>query len=251
MRRRTSVRLAAIVAWSMFGASAVAGCRAGAGETGVGMDENLIAWARSVKARRPVAPGVPTMPVLWLFTDARRLPDPRPAARRLPAGLCGIVLRHDGEPRRAELGRDLARICRGRRLALTVAGDARLAYALKAGVHLRGGRRTLPRDPARGKRTLFPGRWNLGRWNTASAHTIAELARAGRTADLVFLSPTFPTGSHPGRRGIGLFTWAALARRARLPVLALGGIDGATARRLPRRFCTGAGAIGALYDALA
>jgi thiamine-phosphate pyrophosphorylase len=203
-----------------------------------GMDENLIAWAKSVKARRPFATAAP---VLWLFTDAQRLPDPRPAARRLPAGWCGVVLRLDGEPHRAKLGRDLARICRERRLALTVAGDARLAYALKAGLHLRGGRRALPRGPSRGNRTLL-----LGRWDTASAHTMAELARGGRAADLVFLSPIFPTDSHPGRRGIGLFAWAALARRVRLPVLALGGVDGATARRLPRRFCAGAGAIGAL-----
>jgi len=210
-------------------------------DTGVAMDENLIAWARSVKARRR---GRNAAPVLWLFTDARRLPDPRPAARRLPAGLCGIVLRHDGEPDRAALGRDLARICRARRLALTVAGDVRLACALGAGLHLRGGRRALIRPPGTGS----PAR-GIGRWTTSSAHGAADLIRAGGVADLVFLAPAFPTASHPGQPAIGVLRWSALARRARLPVLALGGVDGATAQRLPRRVCAGAGAIRALGSA--
>ena len=69
-------------------------------------------------------PGGSDAAPLWLFTDARRLPDPRPSVARLPRGLAGVVLRHDGEPGRAALGRDLARICRARRLVLVVAGDA-------------------------------------------------------------------------------------------------------------------------------
>src|ERR1041384_7766902 len=98
------------------------------------MDSRLLAWAFASRRRGP------KLPRLWLFTDARRLPDPRPAIARLPRGLAGVVLRHDAEPGRAMLGRDIARICRARRLALVVAGDARLAAVLGAGVHLRGGR---------------------------------------------------------------------------------------------------------------
>src|SRR6516165_3396817 len=101
------------------------------------MDAQLLSWARAASARQGLVGRVPR---LWLFTDARRVPDPRPAAMRLPCGVGGIVLRHDGEPGRRALGVDLARICRARRLALVVAGDARLAAALKAGVHLRAGR---------------------------------------------------------------------------------------------------------------
>ena len=72
----------------------------------------------------------------------RCAPIARSAARwrGLPRGLAGVVLRHDGEPGRAALGRELAEICRSRRLALVVAGDVRLAAALGAGVHLRAGR---------------------------------------------------------------------------------------------------------------
>ncbi|MBV9757721.1 MAG: thiamine phosphate synthase [Alphaproteobacteria bacterium] len=195
------------------------------------MDQRLVAWARAVKARRARA-GERGPPVLWLFTDAARLPDPMPAAARLPKGLCGVVFRHDGVSSREALGRALARICRARRLALVVAGDARLAARLRAGLHLRRGRRTRLRP-----RGLL----------TSSAHDRRELARARRAgAGLVFLGPVFPTASHPGARTLGPRRWAALARAGRLPALALGGIDGAAARALPRRFCAGAAAIGAL-----
>jgi thiamine-phosphate pyrophosphorylase len=196
------------------------------------MDARLIAWARAVKARRTRRRG--DLPVLWLFTDQRRLADPRPSVARLPRGLAGVVLRHDGDPHRAELGHALVRICRARRLALVVAGDVRLAAALRAGVHLRGGRWP---GHARTRRGLV----------TSSAHDPVELRRAWRAgAKLAFLSPAFPTSSHPEAVGLGPARWSRLARGARLPVAALGGIDHATVRRLPIRLCHGVGAIGAL-----
>jgi thiamine-phosphate pyrophosphorylase len=169
-----------------------------------------------------------------LFTDARRLVDPLAAVARLPRGLAGVVLRHDNEPGRAALGREVARLCRARRLALVVAGDVRLAAALGAGVHLRGGR--------------WPGVVRLRRGPvTSSAHSLPELRRAARAgAALAFLSPAFATASHPGVVALGPVRWAGLARRARLPVLALGGVTGESARGLPRSLCGGAGAIGAL-----
>lgn len=163
------------------------------------------------------------MPVLWLFTDPQRLPDPRRAASALPRGLCGVVLRHDD----AALGHDLARICRVRRNALVVAGNWRLAAALGAGVHLRRG--------------IGPGRGGLV---TSSAHNRVELHRARRAgATLVFLSPVFATASHVGAAGLGVTRWAAMARGGN--VAGLGGIDGGSVRRLPR-FCRAVGAIGAL-----
>lgn len=193
-------------------------------------DPALIAWGRALHARRTDR----RLPVLWLFTDTRRLPDPRPAARRLPAGLSGVVLRHDDHPDRLAIGQDLARICRQRRLVLVVAGDSRLATRLGAGVHLRGGFH--PGLPLRARPESVV---------TSSAHDPAQLRRARRQgADLVFLSPAFPTLSHPGEPALGAARWMMMAREAGLPVAALGGIDGRTIRRL--RHCAGAAAIGAL-----
>ncbi|HSU05101.1 MAG TPA: thiamine phosphate synthase, partial [Acetobacteraceae bacterium] len=128
-------------------------------------------------------------PPLWLFTDSRRLPDPCAAVARLPIGLCGVVLRHDGEPGRVKLARRLARICQARRLKLVVAGDARLAARIGAGVHLRGGYWPGPVRPRRGLLT-------------SSAHSVKELRRAAIAGtDAVFLSPVFATASHPDARG--------------------------------------------------
>jgi thiamine-phosphate pyrophosphorylase len=149
---------------------------------------------------------------------------------RLPAGLAGVVLRDDGA-NRAVLARAIARLCRARRLSLAVAGDWRLAASLGAGLHVRGGRR-----PAGAPRWLAVV--------TSSAHGVVELRRATRLGALAFLSPAFPTASHPGAAGLGPCRWGLMARRAGGPVAGLGGVDGRSVRRLPG--CAGAGAIGAL-----
>ena len=144
------------------------------------------------------------------------------------------MLRHDDDPSRSALGRDLARICRARRLVLVVAGDVRLACALRAGVHLRAGRWPAPLRPGRGM-------------VTSSAHDPREMARARRSgAGLAFLSPAFATASHPAARGLGSLRWNRMAAGAGLVVAALGGIDGRAVRRLTRRYCCAIGAIGGL-----
>lgn len=195
------------------------------------IDRKLLEWGRAVKARRPGGP-----PTLWYFTDERRFPDPIPAIRSLPPGLCGVVFRHDGCPSRAELGEAVSRLCRARRLALVVAGDPILANRLKAGVHLRNG-------VSVGSRRLLTPRAAL---LTSSAHDIVSCRRAvRRNARVIFLSPVFPTLSHEGAAALGPARWAQIARFAGTRAAALGGVTGAAARRLPR-FCIGAGAIGAL-----
>jgi thiamine-phosphate pyrophosphorylase len=192
------------------------------------MDQRLVAWARAVKARRRQK-----LPTLWLFTDPNRPRDALLAARHLPPGLCGIVFRPDATPNGLTLARGLARLCRARHLALTIAGDWRLAAAAGTGQHLRLARKERARLTARPI--------------TASAHNLREArasARAGAT--LIFLSPAFPTPTHPGAPALGPIRFAAIARRCALPVLALGGIDGHAARRLSGTGCAGAGAIRAL-----
>ncbi|MDE1895851.1 MAG: thiamine phosphate synthase [Rhodospirillales bacterium] len=191
------------------------------------MDSRLIAWGRVVKRRRA------GLPPLWFFTDEYRTPDPLPIIKRLPVGLCGVVFRHDSHPDRARLACAVARICRARRLVLIIAGDARLAAALGAGLHLRGG------TPAKGgKRGL----------RSASAHDAAQLAKARLAGvDLVFISPVFPTASHPGAHWLGVLGWLKLARQAgRAKPCGLGGITGQRVRVLPPR-CAGAGAIEAFF----
>ena len=208
------------------------------------MDHRLVAWAREVKARqrrlaRP-ARNLPAfgIPVLWLFTDALRLPDPRPVIDALPRRLCGVVFRHDGVAGRAVLAKAVARQCRQLAIPLVIAGDARLAAAIGAGVHLRAARRAADQGSTRWlKSTALV---------TGSAHSAVDMRRARMMgADAVFLSPVLPTRSHPGAPALGVVRWAALTRFAREAGMALGGVEGRMTRRLPR-WCRGAGAIGAL-----
>jgi thiamine-phosphate pyrophosphorylase len=189
------------------------------------MDLKLLSWG--LRPNR--------LPRLWLFTDSGRLPNPRASIAALPRGKAGVVLRHDGDRGRLALGWDVARICRTRRLMLVVAGDARLAARLHAGVHLRGGH--------------WPGPLRPRGLVSSSAHSVSDIRRARRAgASLVFLSPAFPTASHADAPALGPLRWAAMARRggAGSAIAALGGIDGRSVKRLPRDLCQAVGAIGAL-----
>ncbi|GGG31734.1 hypothetical protein GCM10010964_19640 [Caldovatus sediminis] len=187
----------------------------------------------------------PRLPALWLVSDPVRLPDPVPAAARLPRrGAAGVLARGLAPPVLARL----ARLARGRGLVLLVAGDGRAALRLRAGLHLPERRASTGLLPfLRARRAGAP--W--ARLSLAAHGGAAGAARVRRLgADLAFLSPAFPTASHPGQPALGPLRWAALARR--LPrggrAAALGGVGPATVRRLPRARLLGLAAIGALTD---
>ena len=149
-----------------------------------------------------------------------RVPDLAAAVAALPRGLCGVVFRPEGYP--PGLAPRIARLCRDRRLWLTVASGP---------------------VPAGAGRHLRRGRGRAGAFATASAHDRAEVLRARRAgAALVFLSPLFPTASHPGGAWLGPLRWARAAHG--VPAAALGGVDGRNLRRVPG--AVAAGAIGAL-----
>lgn len=147
-----------------------------------------------------------------------------------------MVLRHDSHPTRALLARQIARLCRARGLQLVIAGDAQLARALRVGLHLRGG--------AGGR----PVGWHGGLLS-ASAHNPAQLRQARRAGvEMVFLSPVFPTRSHPGEAVLGAAGWRRLAAQAGgVKPYALGGLTGQTVWQLGPA-CAGLGAIAAFYE---
>ncbi|QJU57243.1 thiamine phosphate synthase [Sphingomonas sp. AP4-R1] len=162
-------------------------------------------------ARQPV-------PTLWLMTDERADAALERVLHRLPRG-AGIVFRHHATPhgqRRARFDR-VRRIARARGLVLILAGDPRDAIGWRAdGWHGRGSRR-LPRLMLR----------------TAPVHDLREMETARRAgADLVFVSPVFPTRSHPGAATLGPIGFARIAREAGIRVIALGGMSARRYRRL-------------------
>lgn len=133
--------------------------------------------------------------------------------------------------------RSLAALCRRQRLLLFVGGDGRAALRLRAGLHV----------PERGATGLLPFLRGRGPLSVA-VHGRAGSARGRRLrADTALISPIFPTVSHPGGRALGPHGWAWLARHAGRPAVALGGVNGATARRVPR-LAVGFAAIGGLNE---
>jgi len=133
-------------------------------------------------------------------------------------------------------GRGLRRIARQRGVLFLVAGDPQLAAAVGAdGLHLpEGVARHGVLAPALLWRATGTGN---GRWLSVACHGVRALGRARALgADAALLSPVFVTASHPGARGLGAVSFARMAqmaRRAGLPVVALGGVTTATALRLP------------------
>ncbi len=137
-------------------------------------------------------------------------------------------------------GRRLAQLARARGVMFLVGADVSLATALKAdGVHL----------PERS--VGQPGRVLALRdrfFVTAAAHSWPAVLRARRTGvDAVIVSPVFASRSAPSRPPLGVLLFATMAREARLPVYALGGVNSKSVRLL-----LGSGAAGvAVIDALA
>ncbi len=168
------------------------------------------------------------LPKIFLVTDGLRQSDPLPALRKLPP-LVGVLFRHYESPRREALARSVAKIARSRRLVLIIAKDWRLAARVNAdGVHL-------PESLARGGRNAPIRGWcrRRGKFLTMACHSRRALGFARRlSADAAFLSPVFPTASHPEAEGMGVVRFARHARGAGLPVLALGGVTERWEKRL-------------------
>lgn len=150
-------------------------------------------------------------PTMWLMTDPRFGDDLLPAIRRLPFG-AGVVFRHyhlEAEARRKLFGQ-VRKVCRQRGHFLILAGPEADAVRWGAdGFHSRAGLSgsALPRS--------------------APVHNRAELHEARRNrADLVFISPLFPTASHADGKALGRLAFNTLAKHAgKAAVIALGGMD--------------------------
>ena len=149
------------------------------------------------------------LPRFWLMTDERQGEALWLALERVPEG-GGVVFRHYRLPARdrRQLFDQVRSVARRRRLVLLV-GGAPLSGG--DGVH---------------------GRRGAG-LRSYSAHNLSELKAAERSgADLVFLSPVFATRSHPGARSLGPGRFALLAHQAKVPVIALGGMNAERFRTL-------------------
>jgi thiamine-phosphate pyrophosphorylase len=159
-------------------------------------------------------------PDLWLLSDERNDAALEDALRSLPRG-SGFIYRHYHLPdaERAARWFDLRAVARARGHVMVLADSSLTARAWGA-------------DGIYGApRALYPTTNDL--LTLATAHDLAEIGLANRLrADAVLLSPAFPTRSHPDTATLGPLRFRLLARHAHMPVIALGGMNPVTARRL-------------------
>lgn len=133
------------------------------------------------------------------MTDERLGDALIPAIRALPPG-AGVVFRHYDLPRaeRYRLFLTVRRLAAARRLRISAAGEL-------PGVESHGGRRAL----------------------THAAHDRREAIRGVRAgAAWLFVSPVYPTRSHPGARSLGVRRAADIGRGLGAERVALGGMTG-------------------------
>lgn len=164
------------------------------------------------------------LPPMFFVTDPVRTPDPVSVAERLPRG-AGVIYRAFGAADASAVALALRRVAKRRGLVLLIGADAALAARAGAdGVHLP------ERDLRRGRRLRqqHPDWLIIG-----AAHSTRALSAAGAAGlDAALVSAVFPSNSTSAKRALTPVRFAQLTAKARLPVYALGGVQGATARRL-------------------
>ena len=160
-----------------------------------------------------------SLPDLWLISDARNDAVLEDALARLPRG-SGFIYRHYHLPPDERLARflELGRKARSRDHLVVLSGNTELATAWGAdGIY--GASQTLRQRP--------------GMLRLATVHSLREMGQANAVgADAALISPVFATRSHADARPLGPLQFRAIAARAAMPVIALGGMDATKASRL-------------------
>ncbi len=160
-----------------------------------------------------------TLPALWLLSDERNDSKLEWALATLPRENA-FVFRHYHLHEKARRARfdALAAVARAGGHLVILSGSAEMARDWGAdGIY----------GPP-GKLGKLPGLIRL-----ATAHSAFAIHRADRTeVDGIFLSPVFPTRSHPGGTCLGASLFRELAALAEAPVIALGGMTAERAREL-------------------
>lgn len=168
------------------------------------------------------------------LTDDDRIGDPSTIISALPPGT-GVIYRDYNAPSRAQMAGRLTDLCIERKLLFYVAGDPDLAERVGAhGIHLSA--KDAQKPPAKNSDLLL----------SVACHNEEEIQQAEDIgANSIFLSPVFPTRSHPGAGALGVDRFKQLAALSSIPVLALGGVTAKNAAELKAPSVAGFGAIGA------
>ena len=185
-------------------------------------------------------------PPLLLVTDRRQARKPlvEVVAAALAAGCRWVSVREKDLPEDEQIGlvRLLLPIARRNGARLTLHGDAALAQAAGAdGVHVSAGG-----DAAASRKLLGPDKL-IG----VSIHTATEAAAVDPAiADYAIAGPAYETASKPGYGPeIGRKGLADLARSARVPLVAIGGLNAMRAAEVLAAGVSGIAVMGSIMRA--
>jgi len=162
---------------------------------------------------------------LVLITDSKRFTDQQAMLtcieQAIQGGVDTVVLRekHLDSAKLLSLASKMRILTRNQHARLIIHSHADIAKAVEAdGVHV---------DAQSIQEIMQMKQWLDGDYLvSASCHNEAELKHAEKQgADFCFLSPVFPTQSHPGAPCLGATQFLKLASCVKIPVIALGGIE--------------------------
>jgi thiamine-phosphate pyrophosphorylase len=156
------------------------------------------------------------LPNLWLFTDSLKTLKPIELSKRLPKK-SGLVIRHYNSKNKTIILKDILHIKKRRMFTVLISGK------YKRGLNIDGNHFPQWANPIN----------NGNKITSMSFHHAKDIRKSiNLKADLIFISPVFPSTSHKNKQCLGVIKLGLMARLFKKHVIALGGINNKNITRL-------------------
>jgi len=156
------------------------------------------------------------LPNLWLFTDSLKTLKPIELSKRLPKK-SGLVIRHYNSKNKTIILNDILHIKKRRMFTVLISGK------YKRGLNIDGNHFPQWANPIN----------NGNKITSMSFHHAKDIRKSiNLKADLIFISPVFPSTSHKNKQCLGVIRLGLMARLFKKHVIALGGINNKNITRL-------------------
>lgn len=162
------------------------------------------------------------LPRVIFVTDCERAPHWAEIIAGLPAS-SAVIIRDYNHSEREAYARQIVTFAKRCGVKALVAGDAVLARKVYAdGFHM----------PEYQLCQSMPSRHGFSLVTAAAKSQKSRLRAATLGVDMVLCSPIFKTLSHSGAQGMGMHRLSRMIARSPVPVVALGGINDTTLKKL-------------------
>ena len=157
------------------------------------------------------------LPNLWLFTDSHKTLKPVELSKRLPIKSGVIIRNYNNSKNKKTIIKDILNVKKRRMLTVLISGE------YKRGLNTDGNHFPQWANPIN----------NGNKITSMSFHHAKDLRKSiNLKADLIFISPVFPTTSHKNKQYLGVIKLGLMARLFKKHVIALGGINNKNIKRL-------------------